>query len=158
MENYSDLFTIQNFKEKQTDYQDSDNEDIKPLPKTRMDKLLLKHSDRFQLEGDDLTATNITKHRILTINDYPVNTKQYRLPHALREEVDKQIRELLEKGVIRPSKSAYNHRGETQWKITGNKHGGKSMRSPTFAWSLSALPLPSCPFARINSKMKFLYI
>ena len=74
----------------------------------QMDKLLIKQSDRFQLEGDVLTATNITKHRILTINDYPVNTKQYRLPHALREEVVKQIRELLEKRVTRPSKSPYN--------------------------------------------------
>ena len=34
--------------------------------------------------------------------------KQYRLPHSLREEVDKQISELLEKGIIRPSKSPYN--------------------------------------------------
>ena len=125
-EKYSDLFTIQNFKK--TDYRNSDNEDIKPLRETRldklktliktdylneeeqeqMDKLLNKHPDRFQLKGNNLTATNITKHRILTIDDYSVNTKQYRLPHALREEVDKQIRELLENGVFRPSKSPYN--------------------------------------------------
>ena len=70
--------------------------------------LLLRHSDRFQLEGDELSTTNITKHRILTVDDHPANVKQYRLPHSLREEVDKQISELLEKGIIRPSKSPYN--------------------------------------------------
>ena len=32
----------------------------------QIDKLLNKHSDRFQLEGDNFTATNITKHRFLT--------------------------------------------------------------------------------------------
>ena len=71
-------------------------------------RLLEKHADRFQLEGDELSATNITKHRILTVDEYPVNTKQYRLPHNLRTEVDKQVNELLEKGIIRPSKSPYN--------------------------------------------------
>ena len=71
-------------------------------------RLLEKHADRFQLEGDELYCTNITKHRILTVDEYPDNTRQYRLPHNLRTEVDKQVNELLEKIIIRPSKSPYN--------------------------------------------------
>ena len=71
-------------------------------------KLIKIHSGRFQLNGDELTSSNVTKHRILTVDDHPVNTKQYRLPHNLREEVEKQVNELLEKGIIRPSKSPYN--------------------------------------------------
>ena len=62
--------------------------------------LLQRHADRFQLEGDELSTTNITKHRIFTVDGHPVNVKQYRLPHSLREEVDKQIGELLKKGII----------------------------------------------------------
>ena len=65
-------------------------------------KLIEKHSDRFQLDGDELLSSNVTKHRILTVDDHPVNTKKYRLPHNLREEVEKQVNELLEKGIIRP--------------------------------------------------------
>ena len=71
-------------------------------------KLIKLHSDRFQLNGDELTSFNVTKHRILTVDDHPVNTKQYQLPHNLREEVEKQMNELLEKGIIRSSKSPYN--------------------------------------------------
>ena len=71
-------------------------------------RLLRKHADRFQLEGDGLSTTNVTKHRIITIDDHPVNHKQYRLPHSLREEADKQVSELLEKGIIKSSKSPYN--------------------------------------------------
>ena len=67
--------------------------------------LLQRQSDRFQLEGDELSTTNITEHRILTVDDHPVNVKRYGLPHSLREEVDKQISELPEKVIVRPSKS-----------------------------------------------------
>ena len=36
---------------------------------------LEKHSDKFHLEGDELPATNVTKHPILMVHDYPVYTK-----------------------------------------------------------------------------------
>ena len=71
-------------------------------------RLFEKHADRFQLEGDEFSATNRTKHQILTVDEYPVNTKQYRLPHNFRTKVDKQINGLLEKRIIKPSKSPYN--------------------------------------------------
>ena len=77
---------------------------LSEVEREQMNKLIEKHSDRFQLEGDELSCTNVTKHRILTIDDCPVNTKQYRLPHSLREEVEKQVNELLEKEIIRPLK------------------------------------------------------
>ena len=79
----------------------------------QINKPIEKHSNRFQLEGDELSCTNVSKHRILTIHDYPVNIKQYRLPHRLRDEVEKKVNELLEKGIIRPSKSPYNTRSLT---------------------------------------------
>ena len=75
-----------------------------------------------------MSATNISEHRILTVDEYPVNTKQYRLPHNLRREVDKQISELLENKIIRPSRSPYNtslwvvpkkpdQSGDTIWRV-----------------------------------------
>ena len=38
----------------------------------------------------------------------PINTKQYRLPIAKREEACKQVDRMIISGVIRPSKSAWN--------------------------------------------------
>uniref|UniRef100_A0ABD2W5M3 RNA-directed DNA polymerase n=1 Tax=Trichogramma kaykai TaxID=54128 RepID=A0ABD2W5M3_9HYME len=51
-----------------------------------INSLLQEHSDRFYLEGDELPATNVVEHKITTVDDIPVNQKQYRLPHSLREE------------------------------------------------------------------------
>ena len=36
-----------------------------------------RHADRFQLEGDELSITKVTKYRILTVDNNPVNAKQY---------------------------------------------------------------------------------
>ncbi|KAL7289391.1 hypothetical protein TKK_0016591 [Trichogramma kaykai] len=71
-------------------------------------QLLTKNSDRFFLEGDELTATNVIEHRISLTDDIPVNQRQYRLPHHLKEEVDKQVTDLLKKGIIKDSRSSYN--------------------------------------------------
>ncbi|KAL7298561.1 hypothetical protein TKK_0008335 [Trichogramma kaykai] len=63
-------------------------------------ELLHMNSDRFYLEGDEFTVTNIVEHRIPTYDDLPVNQRQYRLAHHLKEEVDKQVADLLKKGII----------------------------------------------------------
>ena len=47
---------------------------LSEVEREQMNKVIEKHSDRFLLEGSELSCTNVTKHRILTINDYPVNT------------------------------------------------------------------------------------
>ncbi|KAJ8668594.1 hypothetical protein QAD02_010257, partial [Eretmocerus hayati] len=67
-------------------------------------------------------------HRIPTTHDRPINVKQYRLPHALKCEVDRQVQELLDKGIIVHSDSSYNlslwcvpkkpdSAGNPQWRI-----------------------------------------
>ncbi|KAL7297218.1 hypothetical protein TKK_0009623 [Trichogramma kaykai] len=73
-----------------------------------IDSLLQEHSDRFYLEGDELPATNVVEHKITTVDDIPVNQKQYRLPHSLREEVKRQVDDLYKKGIIRHSLSPYS--------------------------------------------------
>ena len=48
------------------------------------------------------------KHRIITDNALPVNKKPHRIPHAWDNEVNKQIKEMLDNGIIRPSSSPWN--------------------------------------------------
>lgn len=52
-------------------------------------------------------ATNV-KCDIRTTDDLPIYQKSYPYPMAYKEEVDKQIKKLLNDGVIRPSRSAWN--------------------------------------------------
>ncbi|KAL7297459.1 hypothetical protein TKK_0009829 [Trichogramma kaykai] len=47
-------------------------------------------------------------YRIPTHNDIPVNVKQYWHPPQLRDEIDEQIKELLEQDIIEESESPYN--------------------------------------------------
>lgn len=65
-------------------------------------------NERFYIEGDEFSGINYALHRIRLQDDYPVQVKGYRLPHNLREIVNKEIEKFLKNGIIRPSKSPYS--------------------------------------------------
>ena len=53
-------------------------------------------------------AASTVMHRILAIDDIPIYVKQYKFPISLKEEVERQVQEILESGIIKPSSSPYN--------------------------------------------------
>jgi len=70
---------------------------------------LISHSqNRFHIPGEKLTATHVLQHQIPTTDDRPINTRQYRFPQIHKEEINRQIEELLERDVVKPSQSPYN--------------------------------------------------
>lgn len=71
-------------------------------------KLVSQYSSIFYQEGSDLSFTNAIKHNIKTVNDIPIYTKNYRYPEVHRNEVNSQIKEMLNQGIIRPSDSPYS--------------------------------------------------
>lgn len=72
-------------------------------------KSLIKNSaDCFHLKGETLPFTNLIEHRIPTTTDQPIHVKQYRFPPHLREELNKQTKDMLENGIIKHSYSPYN--------------------------------------------------
>lgn len=75
--------------------------------KAQMLDLLNKHKSVFANQVSDLTGCNTINHRIYLTDDIPVRSKPYRTPHALRNELKKQVGELLEAGIISESDSAY---------------------------------------------------
>lgn len=89
------------------------------LENTRMDhignkdrqsiwQIISSYSDVYTLPGDPLPATNLTNHKITLTEDKVINQKQYRYPEVHKEEVEKQINDMLEKEIIKPSNSPYN--------------------------------------------------
>ncbi|GBP97604.1 Retrovirus-related Pol polyprotein from transposon 297 [Eumeta japonica] len=66
-------------------------------------------TDSYQNDKEsDLTFTNAIKHEIRTTNNIPIAAKTYRYPYIHKNEVKKQIEEMLHKRIIRPSHSPYS--------------------------------------------------
>lgn len=76
--------------------------------KRRILDLCQKYKDVFYREDCDLTFTNAVKHRIITTDEEPVFVKPYRYPHAMKEEIHRQVKTLLDSKMIRPSVSPYS--------------------------------------------------
>lgn len=71
-------------------------------------KLIAEYRDLFQVEGQLLTFTNKIKHEIKTKDELPTYSKTYRYPYIHKQEVEKQISEMLEQKIIRPSFSPWS--------------------------------------------------
>lgn len=70
--------------------------------------MIKESTDLFHLPGDRLTYSDAVTHKIETVDSIPVNVRQYRFPPIHKEEINRQIGELLDNEVIKPSISPYN--------------------------------------------------
>lgn len=70
--------------------------------------LVKRFSKIFYEENVDLTFTNAIRHQIRTTDHPPIAVKTYRYPYVHKSEVQKQIKEMLDKKIIRPSCSPYS--------------------------------------------------
>jgi len=64
--------------------------------------------DRFHIPGEKLTAVHVLQHQIPTTDDRFINTRQYRFSQIHKEEINKQVQELLVEGIIKSCQSPYN--------------------------------------------------
>ena len=63
----------------------------------------------FYLPGDRLSCTNAARHTIqLEPGVTPINTRPYRLPKSQKEEIERQVKQLVEDGIVTPSESPWN--------------------------------------------------
>lgn len=94
----------------------------------QLKQILYRNQDLFYREGDALTNVREVKHQIITKDSRPIYSKIYRFPKVHEEEVDKQMKEMLEQKIIKPSNSPYNspiwvvpkkadNSGKQKWRI-----------------------------------------
>jgi len=70
--------------------------------------MVIQYQDVFYNEGEPLTCTSTVAYEINTRADVaPVNVP-YRLPEKHKQEVNLQIKEMLQNKIIRPSVSQWN--------------------------------------------------
>ncbi len=83
---------------------------MKELPKDQHNKvaaLLVEYQDVFSSGDDDIGKTGVVKHRIETGDAPPIRQKPRRMPPVLQAEADKQIKDMLDRGIIEPSTSTW---------------------------------------------------
>lgn len=76
--------------------------------KEKIKNLIEKYSSLFPKPDEELSATNVTTHKIRTTDDTPVFQKNYRLPQIYEADIEEHIQNLLKTKVIQKSKSPYN--------------------------------------------------
>lgn len=75
--------------------------------KTSVLDLLTKYKSAFSLHKLDLGRCDVIKHRVPTLADAPVYRRAYRIPYAKREDMEQQVKEMLEKDIIEHSTSPW---------------------------------------------------
>jgi hypothetical protein len=70
--------------------------------------LLLKHHEAISQDKFDLGRTDTLMHEIALKTSEPIYVKQFKIPDAHRQEVEKHVLEWLKLGIIQPARSRYN--------------------------------------------------
>ena len=88
-----------------------ENANLQDLPENERKlylDLILKHHSIFSTDKNDLGRCNLLQHEILLKSKEPVYVKQFRIPDAHREAIEKQVAEWLKLGIVQPTRSRYN--------------------------------------------------
>lgn len=73
-----------------------------------VENICYEYADIFHVEGDTISCTDAIQHEIKTPGvSQPIHQRPYRLPYSQQAEIDKQVNELLEDGVITTSDSPW---------------------------------------------------
>ncbi len=65
-----------------------------------MTKLISEFQDVFSKGDDDLGQTDLVEHRIDTGNARPIRQRLRRQPNCNQEEIAKQVKDLVDRGVV----------------------------------------------------------
>lgn len=73
-----------------------------------MTTLCSEYSDIFGLESEPITTNNFYKQQLRVKDTQPTYIKNYRIPHAHKSEIDRQVEKLIDDKIVEPSQSEYN--------------------------------------------------
>ena len=74
-----------------------------------IEPVLIKYAHIFHdEESNDFKRTTVIDYHIPVGDTQPIRRPQYRTPYALRDEMEQQVKKMLQKGVIRPRTSPWS--------------------------------------------------
>ena len=92
------------WKEEVSDQQPTIGEQLDKHQRKELEQLLLEYKSTLQNRPG---CTNVVEHRIPTSTMNPIRLPPYRIPHAYKESVQKELHEMLDDGIIERSKSEW---------------------------------------------------
>lgn len=111
-----ELFNIEQIQSKPftpSDFEDCDfslirSDHLNSEEQSELKKIILQFRDILYKPNEKLTFTHQVKHEIKTSDEIPIHTKSYRYPFVHKQEVQKQIAQMLKDEIIRPSSSPWS--------------------------------------------------
>ena len=103
--------------------------------------MLLKYSDEFYKDENDIGLTHLDKHEILTGSHQPIREPLRLRPPAHEEVIRKHVKELLAQGVIEPSRSPWASNLVLAKKADGTLRGCCEMRKLNAISTFDAFPM-----------------
>lgn len=110
IENY-DIFKIEDVENTDQRVKKLNNIFAKNTPHNKLKlitTLCKNYTDIFTLETDKMTTNNFYEQKIRINDETPVYSKNYRIAHGQKAEIDKQVDKLLTNELIEPSLSPFN--------------------------------------------------
>lgn len=104
--------------------------------------ILIKFSSIFSRNKDDFGRTSLIKHHINTEGEKPTKQPPRRLPHHAAEYVDKEVQNMVDKGIVEPSSSPWAAGVVLVEKKDGTKRFCVDYRSLNNKTVKDAYPLP----------------
>lgn len=101
---------------------------VPPTSKTDFDKMILKHLNAFAEPNRTLTFNTSVKATIKTTTNEPIYSKSYPYPVSATEFINKEIKSLLQDGIIQKSCSPYNSPVHVVNKKGVDDHGKQKLR------------------------------
>lgn len=74
----------------------------------QLKEICTKYADIFALETDEMSVNNFYEQKLNVTDTEPVYTRNYRTPHAQKDEINRQVEKLVENNLVEPSTSNYN--------------------------------------------------
>lgn len=89
------------------DLMQQSSEHLDKVQNEALSTLLLKYGDVFSRNDDDIGRTDLVTHRINTESAAPIRQRARRMPLGKQEMKKAEVKRMLEKGIIEPSKSPW---------------------------------------------------
>ena len=105
-------------------------------------KLLTKYANVFSKSDADLGRTGVVRHKIYTGDAHPIKQPLRRAPMHMNPEIDDQIDDMLQKGVVQPSSSPWSSSIVLVTKQDGTKRFWVDYRKLNDVTAKDSYPLP----------------